>query len=301
MKLVVSPSPHIYVKNSTTTVMLDVLISLAPCLLAAVIIFGFRALLLTLVCTAACVFFEWCFEKMLGRENTIGDLSAAVTGVMLAFNLSVTVPLWQAVFGSFVAIVVVKQLFGGIGKNFANPAITARIIMLLSFSRTMTTWTMPDAVSGATPLAYITAGEHVDLWNLFIGVHGGCIGETCTPALLLGLVSLLVRKVMTWEIPATYIGTVFIFAWIFGQDPVAHVLAGGLLFGAIFMATDYVTSPVSSKGKIVFGIGCGLITILIRVFGNYAEGTSFAILFMNILTPYIDRLTMNKPFGGAAS
>ena len=299
MKLVISASPHIDSGATTRKIMGDVLIALLPALIAAVIIFGWRALLVTAVCAAACVFFEWGFEKLCGKPSTISDLSAAVSGVLLAYNLPVSIPLWQAVFGALVAMVAVKGLFGGLGKNFANPAIVARIVLFLAFSSSMTAWVYPDAVSSATPLAMLAKGEHVDYLTLLLGHHGGCIGETCALALLLGFAYLLIRQVITWQTPVCFVGTVFLLSLILGQDALAQVLSGGLLLGANFMATDYSTSPCTAWGKVLFGIGAGLLTVLIRFYGAYAEGVSFAILFMNILTPYLTRWTRTKPLGGA--
>lgn len=299
MKLVISASPHIDSGATTRKIMGDVLIALLPALIAAVIIFGWRALLVTAVCAAACVFFEWGFEKLCHKPSTIDDLSAVVTGVILAYNLPVSIPLWQAVFGALVAMVAVKGLFGGLGKNFANPAIVARIVLFLAFSSSMTAWVYPDAVSSATPLAMLAKGEHVDYLTLLLGHHGGCIGETCALALLLGFAYLLIRRVVTWQTPVCFVGTVFLLGLILGQDALAQVLSGGLLLGAIFMATDYSTSPCTAWGKVLFGIGAGLLTVLIRFYGAYAEGVSFAILFMNILTPYLTRWTRTKPLGGA--
>jgi len=292
--------------------MFDVLIALVPAFVASILIFGARAALVTCVCVVSCVLFEWLFEKITKRPNTIGDYSACITGVLLAFNLPVTIPLWQAVFGSAVAIILVKQLFGGLGKNFANPAITARIVMFLAFSVTMTNWYSPyegtslwvypiDGVAGATPLALIKNGNIDNLpgvWNMFIGVRGGCIGETSNLALLIGGIYLMIRRVITWHIPLTYIAVVVGLSAITGMDPMYNMFAGGLFLGAIFMATDYVTSPQSNLGRIVFGIGAGLLTILIRVYSSYPEGVSFAILLMNIMTPYINRCTETRPLGG---
>ena len=299
MKLVISASPHISSGATTRKIMGDVLIALCPALIASIVIFGWRALLVTAVCAAACVFFEWGFERLCHKESTIGDLSAVVTGVILAYNLPVSIPLWQAVFGALVAMVAVKGLFGGLGKNFANPAIVARIVLFLAFSSSMTAWVYPDAVSSATPLAMLAKGEHVDYLTLLLGHHGGCIGETCALALLLGFAYLLIRRVVTWQTPVCFVGTVFLLSLILGQDALAQVLSGGLFLGAIFMATDYSTSPCTAWGKVLFGIGAGLLTVLIRFYGAYAEGVSFAILFMNILTPYLTRWTRTKPLGGA--
>jgi len=292
--------------------MLDVLIALVPAFIASIIIFGARAALVTCVCIASCVLFEWGFEKITKRPNTTGDYSACITGVLLAFNLPVTIPIWQAVFGSAVAIILVKQLFGGLGKNFANPAITGRIVMFLAFSATMTNWLSPfesanlwvypiDGVVGATPLALIKKGNTEVLpgiWNMFIGVRGGCLGETSNLALLTGGIYLLIRKVISWHTPVIYIGVVFGLSALIGQDPVYHLFAGGLFIGAVFMATDYVTTPQTNSGKLIFGVGAGLLTVLLRVYSNYPEGVSFSILLMNILTPYINKFTETKPLGG---
>jgi electron transport complex protein RnfD len=306
-KLIVSASPHIRDDATTSTIMRDVLIGLTPALIAATIIFGFRALLLTAVCVASCVVFEYGTERILGRQNTISDLSAAVTGMILAFNLPVQLPLWMAVVGCFFAIVIVKQLFGGIGNNFANPAIAARIFLLLSFSQPMTTWLQVQGgkavqgVYGATPLALISAGDTANLpsmMEMFLGARGGCMGETCALALIIGGVYLIWRKVITPTIPLSFIGGVLVLSLLFGVDPMYEVLAGGLLLGAFFMATDYTTSPITEKGKLIFGLGCALITMVIRVFGSYPEGVSYSILLMNIITPHINRMVRNKAFGG---
>ena len=299
MSQIVAASPHVTTKNSTAVIMRDVLIALLPAVIAGCVVFGLRALLVVAVTTAACVFFEWGFEKLCHTPSTISDLSAAVTGVLLAMNLPVSIPLWQAVFGALVAIVAVKGLFGGIGKNFANPAITARIVMFLAFSKTMTAWVFPDAVSSATPLAMMANGESVDYLTLLLGNHGGCLGETSALALLIGFAYLLIRGVISWHTPVCFVGTVFVMSLILGQDAVGQILSGGLMLGAIFMATDYSTTPSTNWGRVLFGIGAGLLTVLIRFYGAYAEGVSFAILFMNILTPYLTRWTRTKPLGGA--
>lgn len=301
MSQIVAASPHVTTKNSTAVIMRDVLIALLPAVLAGCVVFGLRALLVVAVTTAACVFFEWGFEKLCHTPSTISDLSAAVTGVLLAMNLPVSIPLWQAVFGALVAMVAVKGLFGGIGKNFANPAITARIVMFLAFSKTMTAWVFPDAVSSATPLAMMANGESVDYLTLLLGNHGGCLGETSALALLIGFAYLLIRGVISWHTPVCFVGTVFVMSLILGQDAVGQILSGGLMLGAIFMATDYSTTPSTNWGRVLFGIGAGLLTVLIRFYGAYAEGVSFAILFMNILTPYLSKWTETKPFGGAAA
>lgn len=306
-KLIVSPSPHIRDNATTSTIMRDVLIGLAPAMIAAVVIFGFRALLMTAVCVAACIIFEYGTERILGRENTISDLSAVVTGVILSFNLPVQLPLWMAVVGCFFAIVIVKQLFGGIGNNFANPAIAARIFLLLSFSQPMTTWLQVEGgravqgVYGATPLALISAGDTANLpsvMEMLLGTRGGCMGETCAIALILGGVYMIWKKVITPTIPLAFIGGVFVLSLLFRVNPVYELLGGGLMLGAFFMATDYTTSPITEKGKIIFGLGCALITMVIRVFGSYPEGVSYSILLMNIITPHINRMVRNKAFGG---
>ena len=301
MSQIVAASPHVTTKNSTAVIMRDVLIALLPAVIAGCVVFGLRALLVVAVTTAACVFFEWGFEKLCHTPSTISDLSAAVTGVLLAMNLPVSIPLWQAVFGALVAMVAVKGLFGGIGKNFANPAITARIVMFLAFSKTVTAWVFPDAVSSATPLAMMANGESVDYLTLLLGNHGGCLGETSALALLIGFAYLLIRGVISWHTPVCFVGTVFVMSLILGQDAVGQILSGGLMLGAIFMATDYSTTPSTNWGRVLFGIGAGLLTALIRFYGAYAEGVSFAILFMNILTPYLSRWTETKPFGGVAA
>ena len=305
--LIVSPAPHMVGGTNTAALMGHVLIALLPALVMSAVIFGVRALLIVCVCVATCAAGEAAFEKLCGKPVTIKDLSACVTGVLLAFNLPVDIPVWQAVFGSIVAIVVVKQLFGGIGQNFANPAITARIVMLLAFSGTMTTWAFPDDVSGATPLA-ILAAQFIDpgassevlpsLGRMFLGFHGGSLGETSALALLLGGGYLMVRRIISWHTPVALLGTVAVFTWAMGASPMYHLLSGGVMLGAFFMATDYTTTPSTNSGRIIFGVGCGLITVLIRLWGSYPEGMSFAILLMNILTPHIVSLTRKKPLGG---
>ena len=304
-RMIISVSPHIRAKDNTSTIMRDVLIALLPAVVASVIFFGFMALVKECVCVVCCVFFEWLFEKGMKRPSTVGDLSAAVTGLILALNLPVGIQIWQIVVGAAVAIIVVKQLFGGIGHNFANPAITARIVMFLAFSSAMATWTAPnlvDAVSSATPLAGLKNGalEGYSAMQLFLGAVPGCMGETSALALLIGGVYLLVRKVIQWHTPVCFIGTVFVLALLRGgfSFALAEILAGGLFLGAIFMATDYATTPSTPWGRVVFGVGCGLITCLIRFFGSYPEGVSFSILLMNILTPYISKWTRSKPLGG---
>ena len=304
-KLNISVSPHIHSGKSTTRIMLDVIIALLPTSVAGVILFGWRALALIAVCVIAAVLSEFVFNLCTKKSQSIADLSSVVTGLLLALNLSTSVPLWQAAVGSVFAIVVVKCIFGGIGQNFANPAITARIFMLVAFG-SLAKSAFPegvDAVSGATPLASLLSGAEPSLMDLFLGKCGGAIGEVCALALLVGGIYLIVRRVITWHTPVSFIGAVFVLSLIFEKGDalaaLAWVLSGGLIIGAVFMATDYATSPTTRTGKVIFGVGCALITALIRFFGNYPEGVSFAILFMNILTPFIDKLTVRKPFGGA--
>lgn len=302
-KLISSVSPHATSKRTTQSIMLDVIIALVPAGVASVIIFGARSLLVIGVCVGVCVLSEYIFEKICKKENTISDLSAVVTGLLLAYNLPVSIPLWQAAFGSLFAIVIVKQLFGGIGQNFANPAITARVVMLTAFSGTMTTWTFPDATSSATVLSLISKGELTSLpsyFDMLIGYRAGCLGETCTIALLAGGIYLIARRVITWHTPVAFIGTVFVMSLICGQPVLYELMSGGLIIGAIFMATDYATTPCTKWGKIIFGVGCGLITILIRFWGTSPEGVSYSILLMNIFTPYISKLTRSKPLVGGA-
>ncbi len=304
-QFIVSPSPHIRSARTTQNIMLDVIIALCPAVIASVILFGWRAFLVEAVCVGSCVLIEYLCRVLMKREQTIGDLSAVVTGLLLALNLPVTIPMWVAVFGCFIAIAVTKQLFGGIGQNFANPAIAARVILLASFGGYMTNFTVPfdysgvDAVATATPLAQLASGGEVPtLMQMFLGVKAGCIGEVSALALLIGGVYLVVRKVIKPITPLVFIGTVFIFSGALGADPVYQILSGGLMIGAIFMATDYATTPVTNWGKVVFGLGAGILTVLIRQFGNYPEGVSFAILLMNILTPQIDKLLTRSPLGG---
>lgn len=299
-KLHISVSPHIRCPRNTQHIMADVLIALLPATVAGIVLFGLSALWVVLTCVATSVFCEFLFNVLVKKDQTVGDLSAAVTGLLLALNLSANIPLWQAAVGSVFAIVIVKCMFGGIGCNMVNPAITARVFMLVAFSSVATAAFPPDAVSTATPLAQLEAGTVPDLLDLFLGNVGGAIGETCVPALLIGGLYLVARRVIRWQLPIAFIATVFVFTFAVTQDAtvaLAHVLSGGLMIGAIFMATDYVTSPPTVGGKIVFGIGAGIITVLIRLWGNYPEGVSFAILLMNILNPFIEQWTTRKVFG----
>ena len=290
-------SPHIHSGRSTSGIMRDVLIALLPATVAGVMIFGVGALLPIAVCVISCVGFEALFNVITKKEQTVVDLSSAVTGLLLGLNLPANIPLWQCVVGSLFAIVVVKCLFGGIGNNLVNPAITARVFMLVAFDAMIVAGVPVDAVASATPLS---AEQMPSLLTLFLGNYGGSIGETCTLALMIGGIYLIARRVITWHIPVIFIGTVFVFSlFMKGFDPVAALsltMAGGVFIGAIFMATDYVTSPYTSWGKVIFALGAGLFTCLIRHFGSYPEGVSIAILFMNILTPYINQWTRHKIF-----
>lgn len=303
-KLNLSVSPHIHSNNSTSTIMRDVIIALLPAAVAGVVIFGLRALGVIAVCVAVAVISEYIFNYITKKEQTIGDLSAVVTGLLLALNLPANTPLWQAAIGSIFAIIVVKCLFGGIGCNIVNPAITARVFMLIAFTNLSSAAfpTLVDTVAGATPLAILKDGGLVSIESLVFGTIGGAIGETCKIALVLGGIYLLVRRVITWHIPIIYITTTFIFTFIL-QDfdilqSLSFTLSGGLILGAFFMATDYVTSPATKWGKVIFAVGAGLLTVVIRTWGSYPEGVSFAILLMNILNPYICSWTPRKLFGG---
>ena len=298
--------------QTTATIMRDVLIALIPALVVAVRAFGWSALLLVLVCLLASVAFEHLYCRAVGQKSTIKDLSAAVTGVLLAFNLPPGLPVWMAVVGCFVAIVIVKMLFGGLGRNFANPAIVGRIVLMASFAGSMTTWWPAgritrgvDAITAPTPLqeyAMAAAGETLvtlpSYMDLFLGRVGGSLGEISALALIIGGVYLVVRRVITITEPLAFIGTVLVFSFVLGGDGVFHILAGGVMLGAVFMGTDYVTTPTNESGKLIFGIGAGVITVLIRFYGAFPEGVSFGILIMNLVTPHIDNLTALKPFGG---
>lgn len=305
-KFIVSSSPHIRSGETTQRIMLDVIIALVPSAVAGTVIFGWRSLAVIAACVLAAVITEFLFNLATRREQTVGDLSAVVTGLILALNLHANMPIWQCVIGSVFAIAVVKCLFGGLGCNFANPAVTARILLLLSFASTAGSYAnpvlSPDTVSSATPLSQLAAGGEVpSALTLFLGNYGGAIGETCTLAILVGFLYLVFRKVIRWEIPTVFVLTVYLLSLIVTNDPVGallYVLSGGVFFGAVFMATDYVTSPITNMGRVIFAFGCGLLTVLIRFFGTYPEGVSFAILIMNILSPYIERWTQKRPLGG---
>lgn len=312
--LVVSSAPHIVSNIDTTRIMAMVVMALIPSFLVSIYVFGARVISLTLVCVASAVFFEWAYNKLMKKRQTVGDLSAVVTGVLIAFNVPAGLPYWIAVVGCFVAIIVVKQLYGGIGKNPVNPAITARIVLFISFATEMTTWPLPrmaaDATSTATPLGILAegGGELPNNMEMFLGFIGGSMGEVSAIALLIGGIFLIWKKVISPIIPCCFIGTVFVFAAIYYgvtgdgnalQMAIFHVLAGGVMLGAFFMATDYVTSPLLPMGKVIFGIGCGLITMLIRLWGQYPEGVSFSILIMNCLTPLINNFCQKRMYGGA--
>ena len=304
--LILSSSPHIHTRDSSRRIMLDVIIALLPAAIAGVVLFGAKALALIAACVISAVVSEALFNILAHKKQTVGDLSAVVTGLLLALNLSTNVAIWQCVVGTVFAIVVVKCLFGGLGKNFANPAITGRVFMLLAFSSVAggANPTAVELVSSATPLELLAQGAETapSLMELFLGLHGGAIGETCCLALLLGFAWLLFRRVISWHVPVIFVGTVFVLYLVFTgsfQLALAESLAGGLFIGAIFMATDYVTSPITRKGKMVFALGCGLVTFVIRYFCAYPEGVSFSILAMNILTPYIEKFTGNTPLGGS--
>ena len=303
-KLHVSSSPHFKGNNSTRRIMLDVIIALCPAAIAACVIFGMRSLVLIAVCIATCVLLEYVSRKIMKRDTTIGDLSAVVTGLLLALNLPVDINPLIAMFGCLIAIVVVKQMFGGIGMNFVNPALAARIVLLVSFPSQMMHWVPAlgtpsaaqiDATTSATPLA--AAPGVYSYTDLLLGRCGGSIGEVCAVALLLGGLFLVIRKVISPIIPCVYLATAALMSLIVGFDPLYQLLSGGLLLGAIFMATDYTTSPITKWGKVIFAVGCGIFTILLRAYSNMPEGVSFSILLMNILVPHIERLTTPRTLG----
>ena len=317
IKLTISSSPHLRTSEGTSSIMLDVIIALIPALAVSMYIFGIQALIVTAVSVIASVFFEWAYRKLLHKSKTIGDFSAIVTGILLAYCLPVSTPLWIIIVGDFFAIVIVKQLFGGIGQNFVNPALAARAF-LFSYPVVMSTWVKPlsytsffdtnmtDAVTGATPLASLSNSvlpEGINLMQAFFGQVGGSMGEISAFALILGGIYLIIRRVITPRIPLAYLLTVAVLTFIFprGNDNLIwmawNLFSGGVMLGAIFMATDYATSPITPVGQIIYGIGCGLLTVFIRYFGSYPEGTSYAILLMNICVWLIDKATMPRRFG----
>lgn len=311
--LVVSHAPHINGSDTVPKIMLDVILALMPALIAGVFVFGMRALIVTLTCVISSAAAEYIWCRILKKPNSTGDLSAVVTGLILALNVPASLPLWMAVIGSVFAIIIVKQFFGGIGHNFMNPALGARAFLMASWALAMTRWYapgthlplfgVPDAVTSATPLA-ANAADKFSYLTLFLGNHGGCIGETSALAILIGAAYLVIRRVIRLRVPLIFIGTVAVGTWIFGGsgglftgDPLYQILSGGLMLGACFMATDYTTSPTTPKGQIVFALGCGIITVLIRIWGGYPEGVSYSILLMNVATPLIERLTAPKRYG----
>ena len=302
-KLIVTAAPHITSPDSTQKIMQRVCIAMVPTLIASVIIFGIQALILTAVTVAACVLFEYGYCKLMGREIPVDDFSAVVTGMLLAFNLPATLPWWMGVVGAFIAIVIVKQLFGGLGYNFANPAIVGRIALAMGFASKMASYPKPasavDAFASATPLAAQAGGGVQTYLTLLMGNHGGVLGETCALTILVGGIYLIATKVISPVIPVTYLGTVAVLSLVADRDPIYQLLSGGLMLGAFFMATDYVTSPTTNKGKLVFGLGLGIVTCVIRFLGTMNEGVSFAILLMNLLVPYIDVLTRQELLGVA--
>lgn len=317
-KFTVSASPHFHSGNTTGTLMADVLIALVPAGIMSVVLFGWQSLWLILVSVLSCMVFEYVTRRLLKRPNSLGDLSAVVTGVLLAFNLPANTPIWLPIIGAFVAIVVVKQFFGGIGQNFVNPALVGRITLMVSFPQYMSVsqWPNPlaimngaDGVTSASPLGQLADGSipalsemftkttDYDPLSMFLGIRPGCLGETCIAALLIGFAYLCLRKVISPVIPLLFMGTTVGITWIFGQNPYYNLMSGGLVLGAVFMATDYTTCPINFKGKILYAIGCGVITAIIRLWGGMPEGVSIAIVLMNILVPHIERLTTPKPFG----
>lgn len=301
----VSTSPHVRSSATTSSIMCDVLIAMAPAALFGIYQFGFRAFLIIVICVASAVLTEYIYEKAMKKPITIMDYSAAVTGLILALNMPAYIDLWIPALGSIFAILIVKQLYGGLGQNFMNPALAGRCFLLISFAGKMTQF-FPDGVTGATPLAALKAGESVNLLNMFIGTIPGTIGETSVIALLIGAAYMLAKKVINWKIPFTYIATVAVFALIFGGHGfdltyvAAQICGGGLIFGAFFMATDYVTSPITPNGQIIYGVCLGLLTGIFRIFGPSAEGVSYAIIFCNLLVPLIEKVTMPTPFGREA-
>ncbi len=316
IKLTVSSTPHIRANNSVDDIMLDVILALMPAAFAGVLFFGARALAVTVLSVVSCVAFEALHEIIAKKRVTVKDLSAVVTGMLLAFALPPTVPYYAVVIGAFAAIVITKQLFGGIGQNFMNPALIGRAFLMASFPAAMTSFTTErlgifektaDVVTSATrlsPMAALSSANPPELRELFIGrmadgtALGGCIGETCSAAILLGLVYLVVRRVISLRIPLTYMGSMMLMALIFGRSPFEALFTGGVMLAAVFMATDYVTTPTTACGQLIFGCGCGIITSVIRFWGGYPEGVTYAILLMNILTPLLDRWTVPKLAGG---
>ena len=321
LKLIATSNPHIRSNETTRSIMLDVIIAMLPALAFAIFNFGLRALTLTAVSVVGCIFWEWLYRKLMKKPQSIGDLSCVVTGMLLAFVCPVHMPYWMIIIGDFFAIVVVKQLFGGIGKNFLNPALAGRAVLLASYAGTMTSWVDPaagkaaiigsnaDVVTTATPLAIMKTGDFAELMatygvdKMFIGQIPGSLGEVSAVALLIGGAYLIWRKVINWQTPVAYIATVAVLTFLFPKQGTGlewmlySVFGGGLFLGAFFMATDYATSPVTKKGQLIFGIGCGLFTVLIRYFGSYNEGVCYSIMVMNLLVALIDKYTKPTRFG----
>ena len=302
-KLIVSASPHIRSDETTRGLMANVIVALCPVVVASAVIFGLRSLLVTAFSVVVCVVLEWLYCKLLKKPSPIGDLSAVVTGIILAMNVPVNMPLGQVAVGAVAAILITKQLFGGIGMNFANPALVGRIVLFVSFPNEMNAWVFPDAavdqLASATPLQ-VSDPSRLNLLDLFMGIHGGVLGETCALAIVLGFVYLVVTKTISAAIPVAYVGSMFVFYMIATgsvHESLAAVLSGGLLFGAVFMATDYVTSPFTLKGKLIYGLALGAVTFAIRYWGSYTEGVSFALLFMNLWVPFINDWTRQTPYG----
>ena len=298
----VSSAPHVRAKDTTSRIMLYVIIAMLPTAAFGIFNFGFRALVLIAATVASCVASEWVYNKIVHKEQTVGDLSAVVTGMILALNLPVNLPVWEAILGGVFAIIIVKCLFGGLGQNFMNPALGARCFLLIAFAKDMTNFAT-DTYTGATPLAAMRAGEAVNTMDLLIGTTAGTIGETSVIALIIGAIFMILMGVIDLRIPASYIVSFAVFTFVLGSQPfdvnylTAQLCAGGLMFGAFFMATDYVTSPITPKGQILFGICCGLFTWIFRTFGANAEGVSFAIILSNLLVPLIEKVTIPNAFG----
>jgi len=298
----VSSAPHVRAKDTTSRIMLYVIIAMLPATLFGIFNFGFRAVLLIAATVASCVASEWVYNRIVHKEQTVGDLSAVVTGMILALNLPVNLPVWEAILGGVFAIIIVKCLFGGLGQNFMNPALGARCFLLIAFAKDMTNF-VTDTYTGATPLAAMRAGEAVNTMDLLIGTTAGTIGETSVIALIIGAIFMILMGVIDLRIPASYIISFAVFTFVLGAQPfdvnylTAQLCAGGLMFGAFFMATDYVTSPITPKGQILFGICCGLFTWIFRTFGANAEGVSFAIILSNLLVPLIEKVTIPNAFG----
>lgn len=305
---IVSATPHIHNNKTVSDIMQDVFIALTPAAFAGVYFFGFQALLIMIVSVVSCMLSEFAFEKILHKRITVNDRSAAVTGLLLAFCLPPTTPLWVVAIGAVFSIIVAKQIFGGIGQNFINPALAGRAFLLAAYPVQLSNWVV-DGVSSATPLTILKEGSVIanssDYFNAFIGHIGGCIGEVSAIALIIGFIYLVIRKIITIRIPFIYIGTVFILSIFLGRQgfmtsqPFYEIITGGLLLGAFFMATDYTTSPITPKGQIIMGLGCGILTVVIRMYGGYPEGVSYAILIMNLTVPLIDRFTKPKVYGEA--